>query len=91
MKHVPVITLIAFALTACTSAKPIMAPSGVSGFKVWCEMPSQCYTKAAQVCPNGYKIEADVKDYWGAGDVDGNLIIVCKPPSTPVALPASGG
>ena len=65
-------------LGACTSVKPMMAPSGAQGFKVWCEIPSQCYDKAAEVCPKGYVIEADVKDHWGAGDVDGNLIIVCK-------------
>lgn len=70
----------AVALTACTSAKPLMAPSGAQGFKVWCEMPSQCYEKAAEVCPTGYTIEADQKDYLGLGDYDGNLIIVCKQP-----------
>jgi hypothetical protein len=70
--------LVVLALAACTSVKPIVAPSGAQGFKVWCEVPSECYVKAAEVCPKGYVIEADVKDYWGLGDVDGNLIIVCK-------------
>lgn len=73
------LTSVAILLAGCTSAKPIMAPSGAQGFKVWCEMPSQCYTKAAEVCPHGYAIEAETNDYWGMGDVDGNLIIVCKP------------
>ena len=42
-------------------------------------MPSQCYEEAAEVRPNETVIEADVKDYWGASDVNGNLIIVCRP------------
>jgi hypothetical protein len=67
-----------------------MAPSGKQGYKVWCEMPSQCYDKAAQVCPAGYDIEADQKDYWGLGDVDGNLIIVCKTPGSPGRLVPNG-
>lgn len=67
-------------LGACTSARPIMAPSGQHGLKIWCEMPSQCYDRAAKECPNGYTIEAKEKDYWGLGDVDGNLFIVCKAP-----------
>src|SRR5690606_7813987 len=53
-------------------------PSGAQGFKVWCEIPSQCYTKAAEMCPQGYNIEASEKDYWGMGDFDGNLFISCK-------------
>ena len=76
MKSV-IATILVF-LVGCTSAKPIMAPSGAQGFKVWCEMPSHCYDKAAEVCPSGYTIEAETKDYWSADDVDGNLIIVCK-------------
>lgn len=76
MKHQ--VILVSTLWTACVSAKPIMAPSGAAGFKVWCEVPSECYTKAAEVCPKGYVVEVDVKDYWGPNDVDGNLIIVCK-------------
>jgi hypothetical protein len=72
-------------LTSCTSAKPLLAPSGAMGFKVWCELPSQCYEKAAEVCPSGYTIEANEKDYWGLGDFDGNLIIVCKRPGEAAA------
>lgn len=74
--------LIAFVivLASCTSARPIMAPSGARGVKIWCELPSQCYDRAAQACPSGYTIEANEKDYWGLGDVDGNLIITCKQP-----------
>jgi hypothetical protein len=75
-------------LTACTTAKPLMAPSGAQGYKVWCEITSQCYEKAAQMCPHGYTIEADQKDYWGMGDIDGNLIIVCKQP-VPQPAPAA--
>lgn len=73
--------LIAFVivLASCTSARPIMAPSGARGVKIWCELPSQCYDRAAQACPSGYTIEANEKDYWGLGDVDGNLI-TCKQP-----------
>jgi len=87
---------IACLLAACTSAKPLMAPSGAQGFKVWCELPSQCYEKAAEVCPHGYAIEADQKDYLGLGDYDGNLIIVCKEPgqrglTQPVGTSAAGG
>lgn len=65
-------------LASCATAEPIMTPSGESGYKIWCEQPSMCYDKAAEVCPNGYDIEAKDKDYWGMGDVDGNLIIKCK-------------
>ncbi|MCH6484264.1 hypothetical protein MMG85_11915 [Pseudoxanthomonas sp. LH2527] len=72
-------TLVAsIALVGCTTAKPLTAPSGARGYKVWCEVTSQCYEKAAQVCPSGYAVEVDQKDYWGLGDYDGNLIIVCK-------------
>lgn len=68
------------ALASCTTARPMMAPSGAQGFKIWCEMPSQCYERAAKTCPNGYNIEANEKDYWGLGDIDGNLFITCKQP-----------
>ena len=75
------ILIAAILVTAsCTSARPIMAPSGARGVKIWCELPSQCYDRAAQACPGGYTIEANEKDYWGLGDVDGNLIITCKQP-----------
>lgn len=68
----------------------MMAPSGQQGLKIWCEMPSQCYERAAKECPGGYTIEAKEKDYWGLGDVDGNLFIVCKAPgSNGPAGPAS--
>lgn len=82
----------ALALTGCTSARPMMAPSGAQGFKIWCEVPSQCYERAAKTCPNGYNIEANEKDYWGLGDVDGNLFITCKGPGVAQqqAIPANG-
>ena len=70
----------AIALSACTSARPMMAPSGARGIQVWCEVPSQCYERAAKECPYGYVIEAKEKDQWGWNDVDGNLFIVCKQP-----------
>lgn len=88
--RVVAIAAVVLSLAGCTSAKPLMAPSGQQGFKVWCEVTSQCYEKAAQMCPSGYTIEADQKDYWGLGDIDGNLIIVCKQPgamATPNASP----
>ncbi len=68
-------------LAACTSVKPMMMPSGAQGFKIWCELPSECYERAASVCPNGYDIEANEKNYLGLGDVDGNLFITCKAPA----------
>lgn len=75
-------------LAACTTSRPMMAPSGAQGYKIWCEMPSQCYSRAAQQCPYGYTIEASEKDYWGLGDIDGNLFIVCKTPEqAPSATP----
>lgn len=80
MKNVIGVAAMAAALMACTTARPLMAPSGAQGFKVWCELPSQCYDKAAEMCPYGYTIEVDQKDYLGLGDYDGNLIIVCKVP-----------
>lgn len=84
----------ALALASCTTSRPMMAPSGAQGFKIWCELPSQCYERAAKTCPNGYNIEANEKDYWGLGDVDGNLFITCKTPGqaqspTPV-IPSNG-
>lgn len=85
--RIPLMCVAIATLAACTSAKPLMAPSGSQGFKVWCEITSQCYEKAAKVCPNGYTIEADQKDYWGLGDIDGNLIIVCKHPGQASAAP----
>jgi len=72
------VLLVSLSIVSCTSARPIVTPSGAQGFKVWCEFPSECYTKAGEVCPRGYFIEADQKDYWGMGDLDGNLIISCK-------------
>jgi hypothetical protein len=89
--------VLAALLTACTTARPMMAPSGSQGLKIWCEMPSQCYERAAKECPYGYTIEANEKDYWGLGDIDGNLFIVCKRPGdapTPVSngsTPSSQG
>jgi len=81
-------------LGGCTTSRPMMAPSGAQGFKIWCEMPSQCYSRAAQQCPYGYTIEANEKDYWGLGDIDGNLFIVCKTPeqvqsASPASAPAA--
>ena len=76
-------------LSACTTARPMMAPSGAQGFKIWCELPSQCYERAATVCPHGYNIEANEKDYWGLGDVDGNLFITCKQPTQAQATPTA--
>mgnify|MGYP001244619524 CR=1 FL=1 len=78
--------IIAVGLASCTSVKPMMAPSGAQGFKIWCEVASQCYERAAQQCPSGYTIEAAEKDYWGLGDVDGNLFIVCKQPQAIVPV-----
>ena len=72
------IVIVLASLSGCTSARPIVTPSGAQGFKVWCELPSECYTKAGEVCPKGYNIEAKEQDYWGMGDYDGNLIISCK-------------
>lgn len=82
MKAPQVVTfaIATLALAACTTSRPMMAPSGAQGFKIWCEIPSQCYERAAQQCPNGYIIEAKEKDTWGWNDVDGNLFIVCKGP-----------
>ena len=70
-----------------------MAPSGNQGFKIWCELPSQCYDRAAKACPNGYNIEANEKDYLGFGDVDGNLFITCKQhgqAQTQTVIPSNG-
>jgi hypothetical protein len=64
--------------SGCTSAKPMMVPSGAQGYRIWCELPSQCYDRAAVTCPNGYDIEANEKNYLGLGDVDGNLFITCR-------------
>lgn len=77
----------AAALTSCTTARPMMAPSGAAGYKIWCEVPSQCYERAAKQCPYGYIIEAKEKDEWGMGDVDGNLFIVCKTPGQQAPYP----
>lgn len=74
------VPLVACVVAGCTTARPMMAPSGNQGFKIWCELPSQCYERAATTCPNGYNIEANEKDYLGLGDVDGNLFITCKQP-----------
>lgn len=65
----------------------MMAPSGAQGLKIWCEVPSQCYERAAQECPYGYIIEAKEKDLWGWNDIDGNLFIVCKKPGEQAAPP----
>jgi len=70
----------ALVVGGCTSARPMMVPSGSQGFKIWCELPSQCYDRAAKTCPYGYEIEANEKNYLGFGDVDGNLFITCKQP-----------
>ena len=79
---------LATVLAGCTTARPMMAPSGAQGIQVWCEIPSQCYERAAQECPYGYIIEAKEKDQWGWNDIDGNLFIVCKSPGQqPTAAP----
>ena len=75
------------ALASCTTSRPMMAPSGAQGFKIWCELPSQCYERAAKTCPNGYNVEVSEKDYWGLGDIDGNLFITCKQPGAAQAQP----
>lgn len=91
MKHMNRMALASIAiaaLAACTTARPMMAPSGAKGIQVWCEIPSQCYERAAKECPYGYIIEAKEKDQWGWNDVDGNLFIVCKTPGQqPAAVP----
>lgn len=80
------------ATAGCTSSRPMMAPSGAPGFKIWCELPSQCYERAAKTCPNGYNIEVNEKDYLGLGDIDGNLFITCKQPGEAprAAIPSNG-
>jgi hypothetical protein len=72
------IILTSFSIFGCTSATPITTPDGTQGFKIWCEIPSQCYDKASEVCPSGYKIHAREKDHVGFGDIDGMLLIDCK-------------
>lgn len=87
MRTLAIATSIAI-LAGCTTARPMMVPSGAQGFKIWCELPSQCYERAATVCPHGYTVEANEKDYWGLGDVDGNLFITCKQPGQAQVAPA---
>ena len=83
------LTLATLTLAACTTARPMMAPSGSQGLKIWCEIPSQCYERAAQECPYGYTIEAKEKDTWGWNDVDGTLFIVCKAPGQQAVTPGT--
>lgn len=86
---VAAISITVLALAACTTARPMMVPSGAQGMKIWCELPSQCYERAAKECPYGYRIEANEKDYWGLGDIDGNLFVVCKTPGEQAGPPAT--
>lgn len=88
--RLPFSFLLLAALCGCTSSRPMMAPSGAQGLKIWCELPSQCYERAAKECPYGYRIEANEKDYLGLGDIDGNLFIVCKQPGEQSAPSAAG-
>ena len=55
--------LLAVLLVGCSSARPIMLPSGRTGYYVKCRMQEEkCYLRAAQMCPGGYRI-IDQREY----------------------------
>lgn len=49
-------------LAACVSSKPTIAPDGKPGFAVSCNGGlhniGDCYTKAGQLCPQGFNVIA---------------------------------
>lgn len=69
MKKLAVLGL-ALALSACATSREMTAPSGNKGFYIKCNglavSMDVCYTKASQVCPNGYEIVSKDKTMGGA-------------------------
>lgn len=63
---------------SCTSSKKIMAPSGKEGHMVTCPRNvSNCYEKAAELCPKGYN-EISKSDSSSGATVIGNNIVTSK-------------
>jgi hypothetical protein len=89
------LTLAALALlAACSSARPMMLPSGRQGYYVRCRgQEEKCYIRAARLCPAGYDIaqareysNATATSYFGTVHVNqgfghGTMLIECKTPA----------
>jgi len=59
MKYLTLLPLITLILSSCTTIKPlsITGPSGKQGFSMECVTTTpECFSKAGQLCPNGYDI-----------------------------------
>lgn len=80
-------------LSGCVTSKPMMMPSGQQGFAIKCPGAARditdCYEKAATVCPKGYEIvnqdretkafvSASNGNLFGGTGASRSLMIVCK-------------
>lgn len=69
-------------LAGCATATKMMAPSGKQGYLIKCSSDiSGCYEKAAESCPNGYKIanqDKSVSSYEGNLSTSNSMMIECK-------------
>lgn len=83
MKAYLLLTLIL--LQGCASATQMMLPSGENGYVIKCfNNKTQCYNKAAEVCPSGYSVADQNKSYThglyagGIDQTDIEMLIKCK-------------
>lgn len=91
-------------LSACTTWKPVVLPSGQHGFTVDCSGTnlswSHCYQKAGKACPHGYNVTqrmdakgsklvpGDLYGVLGGSVQDRSLLIECTNNAAPVTAAA---
>ena len=56
MKSLATTVIVAAALAACATSKPIQGPNGGTAYFIKCgsAVIDKCYEEAAKVCPKGY-------------------------------------
>ncbi len=73
MKYIYLISLII--LFGCASAKQLRRPNGETAYQVQCgnAVKSKCTSKAADLCPHGYRILERNADAYNDSSKVGNL------------------
>lgn len=77
---------VALILAGCAvSPSPVTAPSGRPGYSMKCsgfgKSVQDCYAKAAELCPQGYNVEANKSQFVmveGTGGTREYMLISCK-------------
>ena len=76
--------LIAVALAACVTTKPMQGPSGSNAFFIKCGSAEidKCYEEAAKVCPSGYTFADRQSNPNGVIVPVGNSLLMAHGPNT---------